>query len=410
MGSRDDYIGGRCGMSKNVLVIGNGFDLYHFLPTRYIDFLRTVNRLMELHESGKLERCQYIKYVLGPDSPIYTDDEYIRACYKVHSEKMKSVLLNQDNLAELVDICRNNIWVNYFRGCLEKNIGWIDFEKEIGRVLSSVKKVFLLDSKTNDLVYGVDFLDTKTDKTLDLMSIDMLVRLPFFEHLNGYFVLKSEYCKTGINGKLYVSMDKEKMLDELEEDLEELAKALCIYLREFVQKIAISKNSDNPIFYDIDKVLSFNYTDTYRKLYSDDVEIKFIHGSIDDEKGIVLGINNDDKDELENMDADLIRFKKYYQRAIKDTFYSVADFLNEQNDDYNVAIAGHSIDITDRDILVGIMEHPRAKITVYYHDNKAHRLQMTNLINMVGKSWFDELRNKKKVTFERLKEYKEADE
>lgn len=407
MGSRDDYIGGRCGMSKNVLVIGNGFDLYHFLPTRYIDFLRTVNRLMELHESGRLNCCQYIKYVWGPDSPIYTDDEYIRACYKVHSEKMKSVLLDQDNLAELVDICRNNIWVNYFRGCLEKNIGWIDFEKEIGRVLCAVQELFKLDGMTNDLVSGKHFRDIDT---LGLKTIDLLGQLPFAEYENVFFTLNEEYCKVGVCEEFYVAMDKEKMLDELEEDLEELAKALCIYLREFVQKIAISKNSDNPIFYDIDKVLSFNYTDTYRKLYSNDVEIKFIHGSVDDEKGIVLGINNDDKDELENMDADLIRFKKYYQRAIKDTFYSVADFLNEQNDDYNVAIVGHSIDITDRDILVGIMEHPRAKITIYYHDDKAHRLQMTNLINMVGKSWFDELRNKKKVTFERLKEYKKADE
>ena len=27
---------------KNVLVIGNGFDLYHCLPTRYIDFINVV--------------------------------------------------------------------------------------------------------------------------------------------------------------------------------------------------------------------------------------------------------------------------------------------------------------------------------------------------------------------------------
>lgn len=26
-------------MSANILIIGNGFDLYHGLPTKYIDFL-----------------------------------------------------------------------------------------------------------------------------------------------------------------------------------------------------------------------------------------------------------------------------------------------------------------------------------------------------------------------------------
>ncbi len=39
--------------SEEVLVIGNGFDLYHFLPTRYIDFLRAVNVM------GKYEEFYY---------------------------------------------------------------------------------------------------------------------------------------------------------------------------------------------------------------------------------------------------------------------------------------------------------------------------------------------------------------
>lgn len=50
---------------ENVLVIGNGFDLYHFLPTRYVDFLRTVNRLLELEADWKMMSCQYIKYLWG---------------------------------------------------------------------------------------------------------------------------------------------------------------------------------------------------------------------------------------------------------------------------------------------------------------------------------------------------------
>ena len=42
---------------KNVLVIGNGFDLYHCLPTRYIDFINVVNRLLELADEQRLQRC-----------------------------------------------------------------------------------------------------------------------------------------------------------------------------------------------------------------------------------------------------------------------------------------------------------------------------------------------------------------
>lgn len=48
---------------EKVLVIGNGFDLYHYLPTRYIDFIRNVNRLIELENRSNLENCRYIRYL-----------------------------------------------------------------------------------------------------------------------------------------------------------------------------------------------------------------------------------------------------------------------------------------------------------------------------------------------------------
>lgn len=31
-------------MTKNILIIGNGFDLEHGLPTRYIDFLKFISK------------------------------------------------------------------------------------------------------------------------------------------------------------------------------------------------------------------------------------------------------------------------------------------------------------------------------------------------------------------------------
>ncbi len=390
---------------EKVLVIGNGFDLYHFLPTRYIDFMKTVNRLLELESNGKLSSCKYIKYLWGPDSPIYQKDEYIQKCYEIHTQKMHSVVLNQERIQELVNISKNNIWIKYFQLCLERDIGWIGFEKEIGIVLNAVQNLFMLDEQTNDLVNGV-FYEQLT--AIDLRTIDILEHLPFAEDAGIAFVLKEEYCKKGIGDGYYISINRELILEELEENLENLAKALCIYLREFVQKIALDKCADNPVFYNIDKVLNFNYTDTYVKLYDEDVEIKYIHGCINNEdKGIVLGINNDSKDELEEMDASLIRFKKYYQRAMKDTFYSVEDYLDDEEVQYQVSIVGHSIEITDKDILVGLLNHPRAKVTIYYHDEKAHSQQIVNLISLVGKAKFDELRNQKKVKFCQLKEFKE---
>ena len=392
---------------ERVLVIGNGFDLHHYLPTRYLDFMKVVNRLLDLEASGKLANCQYLMYIWGPDSPIYKNDDYIRQCYDVHKQKIHSVQFDKNQIKELVDISRNNIWINYFQSCLGKDIGWIDFEKEIGNVLNAIQKIMQYDDQTSFLVEGLTFQELSS---MELKYIDILQYMPFVIESSFILHIKKEYCKKGRRIEDYVSINRDKIIDELEDNLNDLAKALSIYLKEFVHRIAIDTFTDNPIFYNIDKVLNFNYTDTYRKLYEPQkAEVVFIHGNIDDEKGIILGINNDAKDELEEMDSYLIRFKKYYQRAIKDTFYSIDDFLDDEKTHYEVSIVGHSIDITDKDILVGLMEHPRTKITIYYHNDKAHSQQLVNLISLVGKNNFEQLRNQRKVVFKRLAEFRVVD-
>jgi len=50
-------------MNNNVLIIGNGFDLYHKLPTRYTDFLFLVKNWEEFYtlytaELAKGERTE----------------------------------------------------------------------------------------------------------------------------------------------------------------------------------------------------------------------------------------------------------------------------------------------------------------------------------------------------------------
>ena len=392
---------------QKVLVIGNGFDIYHHLPTRYIDFLKVVERLKELEGKGKLQNCQFVNYILGQDSKIYKEDEYIQTCYKFHSDRMKSVKLNENAIMTLVELTKNNIWIDYFINKLIKDIKWIDFEKEIGRVLEAVESLFELETKTKILVTGIDF-DSIINE-IGIKNYDILVNLKLIIRKNDsdLFIIEPNCVLKDFDETLFVEINKTKIFDKLEEDMQSLAQALCIYLREFVHKIVINKKTENPVFACVDKVLSFNYTDTYRKLYDNEqkVDIKFIHGNLDDGNGIVLGINDDNRDELEYMDAQLIRFRKYYQRALKETFYSVSDFLSDDVK-YKVSIVGHSIDKTDRDILVELIGHPRTTTTIYYHNDQAHQQQIINLITLVGKRKFAEWYNSNKVCFKYLDYWK----
>ena len=165
---------------KNVLVIGNGFDLYHCLPTRYIDFINVVNRLLELADEQRLQRCSYINYMFGTGSPLYSD-EHIKKCYQIHSNSMRNVELKQERIERLVEISKENVWIKYFLKMCTRNIGWIDFEKEMAQVINAITNYFDCVSRDekNFLQKGIHI----DENVLSRSDIDILMRVPFYEEL-----------------------------------------------------------------------------------------------------------------------------------------------------------------------------------------------------------------------------------
>ena len=175
---------------KNVLVIGNGFDLYHCLPTRYIDFINVVNRLLELADEQRLQRCSYINYMFGTGSPLYSD-EHIKKCYQIHSNSMRNVELKQERIERLVEISKENVWIKYFLKMCTRNIGWIDFEKEMAQVINAITNYFDCVSRDekNFLQKGIHI----DENVLSRSDIDILMRVPFYEELEEKLKVKDEY-------------------------------------------------------------------------------------------------------------------------------------------------------------------------------------------------------------------------
>ena len=80
--------------SHNILVIGNGFDLYHNLKTQYIDFVN------------------YTRTIKKPDST-----------------------------RRIRGICQENIFIRCFQKIAKENQHWIDCEKEIESIVFLIKKI-----------------------------------------------------------------------------------------------------------------------------------------------------------------------------------------------------------------------------------------------------------------------------
>ena len=50
----------------------------------------------------------------------------------------------------------------------------------------------------------------------------------------------------------------------------------------------------------------------------------------------------------------------------------------------NIYIYGHSLDVTDKDILAELIKTCGAKTTIFYHTKEAYRKQISNLVKVLG--------------------------
>ena len=169
-------------------------------------------------------------------------------------------------LNELHTHIKDNIWVNYFSAC-ESYIGenWIDFEREISNVIKSI------DEARKLVINGKSVLDMPEISEQKANTIIQIQKSSKKDLRNAFGTVKAI----------------DEFTNELNTDLERLIRALEIYLSEIIGKLDIHKISKDIKSLKIDKMLSFNYTDTYKKLYEkkNKIEYDFIHGKANCELG-----------------------------------------------------------------------------------------------------------------------------
>lgn len=335
----------------NILVIGNGFDLAHGLPTGYGNFLDFVQAFQRFNEFAETENDDYNAYFT--------------------SLKDKKIDIYKEIESHIFSNCWLKHFIDTYKGRqIEGKEGWIDFESEISLVIQN------FDSTRLQL----------KDKISVPKSINNIKQLR-----NALFQLE------------FSPENYKKNKDQFLIDLNRLTRCLEIYLCDYIN-YKNCKPFREISKLNIDKVLSFNYTDTYKKLYdkleSTTVEYDFIHGkaSMDndiDSCNLVLGIDEYLTGDFMNKDNEFIQFKKFYQRIYKGTGCRYIDWLNDRRNiirttprlphpDLNIYIYGHSLDVTDADILRRLILENGAKTTIYHHSKEAMGSQIANLVKVIG--------------------------
>lgn len=395
----------------NVLLIGNGFDLAHGLPTTYRDFLNFCDSVVTISETTDyafaLLLLQGICEKWNPPSSIRTQLQGALFCRDNihHSDLQNSAALNTVN--DVYSHIHDNLWFHYFKKRLSfLGYNWIDFEKEISYVIQMLETVQITLDEHSDLRR----LSKKDKVALEAISEDF-----------G----KNCYSLCG---------DKETLVstrNTLSNDLDRLTHALELYLSAFVNAINIPEaDICTDIPHNPDKVLSFNYTNTHERILNlhSNAEYCYIHGKASNTNttescNMVLGIDEYLDDDRKNSDLEFLHFKKFYQRLYKSTdstYLTWFDTIKIEYSDYieeskyalsnNTTVAGisiprhllkprlkmhtlyifgHSLDVTDGDVLRQFICNDNVQTKIYYHRKHEHDKSVLgqlihNLVRIIG--------------------------
>lgn len=353
-----------------VLLLGNGFDIYHDLPTKYSCFINTVNFLKDNFIENEMNTVGKV----FNNKLLYEVDALIKNSYARYYMVYSNFPLNINAVKKLINGAKTNAWFKYLSKIAEKIQTWIDFEKEISTVINTFELFFSNNTKKDirfdKLSYSEKSIVLAFDFFYDELENTAVVNAP-----KKIYQIRDEYLSChNLSNILYI--DKHKIINCLYLQLVELSNMLKLYLKCFVEDVldkvsSQALNNVPQVFSNANHVFTLNYTNTFERFYDKNSKKKVyhVHGNV--EGDIVLGLNSNKFDELEELNTDFICFKKYYQRVYykTDLEYLEAIYDNGIFDDRvktNLSVFGHSLDVTDREIITALFERVQ-KITIYCH-------------------------------------------
>lgn len=418
-------------MSRKLLIIGNGFDLAHGYPTRYENFLDFENAFLKMWgddvysgESSENYKSELLRLRSSGKIPGNLTDKMLdelvllfRMKYLDLKAKERLETYSRKDIDRMYGYLSGNIWYGYFNYVhqegLLKGENWIDFEEEISRVIQCIddRKLSPLDT--------VESLKKSYDDSDERKERKTSVQLHTYNNVAEFLNRDNDQVK-----KIAACNTIRDLSEMLWKELQSLTRALEIYLSGLVPKMKSSHENSFPAdAIKPDCVLSFNYTDTYHRLYDphNECEYSFIHGKCrnvnelsKDNCNIVLGID----EYLDAYDRDnrnyFPYFKKFAQTAIFHNSNIYKEWLSQMSDDFkrneavfrnsnsfvyekdfsDIWVFGHSLDVSDKSVLNEFISPDFTRVHVYANQNDPNdKLRhVTNLINIMGEGTF----NKKK--------------
>lgn len=435
-------------IKMNILIVGNGFDLSHYLPTKYDHFMVAMEAI---------ENWDYVKGDMGFDDLFEKDywhenevtgEEWQNSFFQ-HTKAMyktDEVKISVDQIKKLKEQLKENVWYQYFSDHVREVKSWIDFENKIKNALYEISIFFLAVENIakknsqfesiithNEEAKNSILINKHTSRVLDLLGI---LDCTFYKWLdNGIwgvcnfndewldvrYEIKAKFIQ---ENKIYKKIKFEVVENHLQSNLNNFSHLFNEYLllieSLFSKKIPNMKNDLKLLKMSaIDKVFSFNYTSTFENLYGT-VGVEFLHGKIsknEEEINIVLGVSELDKQSL--IKYGFYGFLKYHQKLLNDTDYLflddttilVQDIIKSSkyagyDHKFNFYIWGHSLDSSDEQYIKELFsfndtDDQNVRVIVLYFNKQAKFDSLANLLDILEKEKVEKWMKKGWLKFEK---------
>lgn len=354
--------------TQNILVIGNGFDLYHGRKTAYMDFIRCVEDTfaMKKEERGPFER-------------------------------------------RLTELCNVNGFFRHFHFTLSEDPTWTYFETEMQKIVDAL------------IHFQEVVLEKQKDPEYDLVSYNIIggqftySDLQIYKHFarifeqiyddpsGGLFKIRQQYItpEKQLHGKALV--------DEARRELDSFTEALDLYLTNCAvlpgdggcaggsaacgadaSGVAADTDIRSPQIEKIhpDYVINFNFTDTVRLYGVPENRIFYAKGKAGNEPvNLVLGSPDESED-----DPEWIYLKNYFRKLM--SFIGLPDQKqifpvgeDGSGDSAVLHFFGYSFPEEDEE-LVKLLFGGDKTVIIYYKDREDYAYKMIRLIRLFGKEDF----------------------
>lgn len=331
----------------------------------------------------------------------------------------EKVIIKKEKAKEIKSKLTENGWYNFFKKKLKNGEieTWIDFESEIEELLIRICHIFKTKLKRITIKKHDNRLLKKNKKRHEgyYINDDFWIQfgakselykdtLNFFNITSkGYLecpypkdieIINEEYFER--YNETFTGFNKNAIRLRLERQLLQFQNIFSLYVSLIIDELQPRKKLIHPkeIDFLFDSVFSFNYSNTFEKIYPEitkSTDIYYLHGNARKDN-IVLGIGELSKELIEE---EMFSFSKIYQTISRKTDYKFLEDIKPykdisfgDNEIYHFIIYGHSMNESDKFYVKELFNFTseshlsRSNIKLLFH-NKPEK-QIKNIMKIIG--------------------------